>query len=144
MQLTVDYLSKAGGFTGGPVKRQVTYHGVINPEAVEKGEPPEFGDVVADVWIRPMSYHTAVKDVSAYQSGADIVAHRLAACVCHEDGSPVFQVSDITGVNDDGEPVMVKGPDGNLIERGPLNKTISDALMTLVSEVSGLGKTKAS
>lgn len=130
MQLTVDSLRKSGGFAGGPVKREVEWQ--------HNGET-----VSADVWIRPMSYHTAVNDLSAYQSGADIIAHRLALCVCHEDGSPVFRVSDITGVNDDGTPVMIKR-DGGIEEQGPLNKELTDALMVLVSEVSGLGKTKPS
>lgn len=130
MQLTVDSLNKAGGFTGGPVKKQVEWE--FNGEMVK-----------ADVWIRPMSYHTAVKDISAYRTGSDIIAQRLAMCVCHKDGSPVFLVSDITGYNDDGTPVMVKDGDKD-VERGPLSVSLSDALMALVSEVSGLGKTKAS
>lgn len=130
MQLTVESLKKSGGFAGGPVKREV--------EWVNNGET-----VKAEVWIRPMSYHTAVKDISSYQSGADIIAHRLALCICHEDGSPVFQVSDITGYDDEGKPIKVK-ENGKMVERGPLNKELSDALMVLVSEVSGLGKTKKS
>lgn len=130
MQLTVDSLKKSGGFAGGPVKREV--------EWVNNGET-----VKAEVWIRPMSYHTAVKDISSYQSGSDIIAHRLALCICHEDGSPVFQVSDITGYDDEGKPIKVK-ENGKMVERGPLNKELSDALMVLVSEVSGLGKTKKS
>lgn len=130
MQLTVDILKKSGGFAGGPVKREV--------EWVNNGET-----VKAEVWIRPMSYHTAVKDISSYKSGADIIAHRLALCILHEDGSPVFQVSDITGYDDEGKPIKVK-ENGKMVERGPLNKELSDALMVLVSEVSGLGKTKKS
>lgn len=126
MQLTVDSLNKSGGFAGGPVKKEVEWE--HNGEMVK-----------ADVWIRPMSYHTAVKDISAYQSGADIIAHRLALCVCHEDGSPVFQYSDITGYKEDDTLVMVKEA-GGMVERGPLNKQLADALMVLVSEVSGLGK----
>ena len=129
MQLTIDSIKNAGGFSGAPVKREIEWS--------FEGET-----VRADVWVRPMSYHTAVTDVATYQSGGDIVACRLAACVCHEDGSPVFQVSDITGINEEGEPIMVKNEDGKKVERGPLNKELSDALMTLVSEVSGLGKTK--
>jgi len=126
MDLTLDNLSKTGGFTGGPVKREVEWQ--FDGETVK-----------ADVWIRPMSYHTAVKDVAAYNAGSDLVAHRLALCICHEDGSPVFLSSDITGIDDEGVPIMIK-VDGKDVERGPLNKEMADALMGLVGEVSGLGK----
>lgn len=128
MQLTVENLRTAGGFTGGPVKRTVSWE--FNGETVE-----------AEVWVRPMSYQTAVKDIAAYRNGGDVIAYRIAACICHEDGSPVFQLSDITGFNEDGTPVMVK-QDGEEVERGPLNKDLADALMMVVSEVSGLGKQK--
>ena len=131
MKLTVDALNKSGGFTGGPVKKHVNW--------MNEGD-----ELTADVWIRPMSYHTAVKDLSAFQDGGDIVAQRIALCVCDEDGAPVFQVSDITGYDKDGKPIKVKGDDGKMIERGPLNKELADALMLLVSEVSGLGKSKKS
>lgn len=126
MEFTVESLKKAGGFAGGLVKREVEWE--FNGEIVK-----------ADVWIRPMSYHTAVKDILAINEGVDLTANRLAMCVCHEDGSPVFQVSDITGLDKDGKPIMVKEK-GKMVERGPLNKDISDALMTHVSEVSGLVK----
>lgn len=128
MELTLDVLKDQGGFTGGPVEREV--------EWIHNGE-----EVKATVWIRPMSYRTAVKDLTAISKGADVVAHRIAMCVCHSDGSPVFQVSDITGLDENGFPVKVKDADGNEVERGPLNRELADALMLLVSEVSGLGKT---
>lgn len=131
MELTLDALKSAGGFAGGLVKKKVEWH--------HEGEPVTF-----DVWIRPMSYHTAVGDIAAVKSNGDIIAHRLAASVCHEDGSPVFLVSDITGINADGTPIMTKDADGKPVERGPLNRELADALMVLVSEVSGLGKRKPS
>lgn len=128
MDLTLDVLKKQGGFAGGPVKREV--------EWIHEGEK-----VSATVWIRPMSYRTAVKDLTAVAKGGDVVAYRLALCVCHEDGAPIFDVSDITGLDENGLPVMVKDDEGNEVERGPLNRELADALMLLVSEVSGLGKT---
>lgn len=131
MDFTLDVLREQGGFTGGPVKREV--------EWIHNGEK-----VNATVWIRPMSYRTAVKDLTAISKGGDVVAHRLAMCVCHEDGSPVFQVSDITGLDENGFPVKVKDDAGKEVERGPLNRELADALMLLVSEVSELGKTRKS
>lgn len=130
MQLTVESIGSSGGFTGGPVKRQVSWE--------VGGE-----EFTADVWIRPMSYHTAVNDITAINSGRDVVAHRLAHCVCHEDGSPVFRVSDITGIDEEGRPVMVLNDDGEEVERGALDSNLANALMILVSEVSGLGKKKS-
>ena len=87
MKLTLDTIQQVGGFTGGPVKREVTW--------TAQGE-----EVSADVWIRPMSYHTAVKDAQAMQNGEDMLAHRLVQCVCNEDGSPLFRLEDVTGTYD--------------------------------------------
>lgn len=128
MQLTVESI-RSSGFTGGPVKREVVW--TVDGEEVK-----------ADVWIRRMSYHTAKTDFLSLAGVGDGVAQRIAACVCHEDGSPVFQVSDITGVNENGEPIMTKDENGEMVERGALNSSLSSALMLLISEVSGLGKTK--
>lgn len=127
MQLTLESLREKSGFSGGLVKRQVEWE--------HEGET-----VKADVYIRPMSYHTAVADIASLRDGVDVVAQRIATCVCHSDGSPVFRVSDITGVNPDGTPVMVKR--GNKMEeQGALSKSLADSLILLVGEVSGLGKT---
>lgn len=130
MELSVEGLKAAGGFIGGPVKRTVRF-------TTKDGEEVEF-----DTWVRPMSYHTAVKDIQAHHKGGDLISHRIAGCICHEDGSPVFTVSDITGLDENGMPIMIK--QGNKqVERGALSKDLADALMILVSEVSSLGKTKA-
>ena len=125
--LTLDVLQTRGGFTGGPVRREVQW--------THEGE-----EVSATVWIRPMSYRTASRDLTTLSKGGDLIAHRLALCVCHEDGTPVFRVSDITGLDENGYPITVKDDDGNEVERGPINRELADALMLLVSEVSGLGK----
>lgn len=122
--LSVESLKKTGGFTGGAVKREVVWE--IDGEEFNAG-----------VYIRPMSYHTATSDVAAMSGGGDVIAGRLSRCVCDEDGAPVFQVSDITGLDSDGMPIAVDGK-----EQGPLNASLASALMVLVGEVSGLGKTK--
>lgn len=130
MKLTLESLREVGAFTGGPVRRDV--------EWIQNGEK-----VSAEVYIRPMSYQTAVRDIATVNGGGDVIAQRIAGCVCHEDGSPVFLVSDITGIGADGNPIMTK-VDGVLVERGPINKSLAEALIMLVGEVSGMGKTKSS
>lgn len=131
MELTTESIQKIGGFTGGPVKREVEWE--------QDGET-----LKADVWIRPLSYHTTMADAKALKNGEDLFAYRLSQSVCHKDGTPVFRICDITGINEDGTPLMTKDADGNKVERGPLRKSLSDALIALVNEVSGLGKTKPS
>lgn len=131
MKLSLDTLSQVGAFTGGPVRRNV--------EWTQDGEK-----VSAEVYIRPMSYQTAVEDIKTASVGGDIIAKRIAGCVCREDGSPVFlSVSDITGIGEDGSPIMIE-VDGVVQPRGPINKSLTDALIMLVGEVSGLGKRKSS
>lgn len=130
MKLTIDALRQVGAFTGGPVRREV--------EWVQDGEL-----IKAELYVRPMSYQTAVRDITSAHGGVDIVAQRIAGCVCHEDGSPVFLVSDITGIGADGNPIMID-VDGEKVERGPINKNLAEALIYLVGEVSGLGKKKRS
>ncbi|MCK5444683.1 MAG: phage tail assembly chaperone family protein, TAC [Rhodospirillaceae bacterium] len=140
MKLTVANLRKQGGFTGGPVKRTVEWTHVEFDE--ETGEEVKRETVSADVWVRPMSYHTAVEDVRVVREGVEaLTTHRLMLCVCHDDGSPVFQESDITGYDEEGKPIMVKRG-GKLKEQGALNSELSNALMMLVYEVSGLGKAR--
>lgn len=129
MELNVEMLGSVGGFIGGPVKKQVSWE--------SGGE-----ENTADVYIRPMSYHTAASDSRALKEGGNILAIRIAEHVCHQDGSPVFRVEDITGINKDGSPVMIK-QGRKKVERGPLCKSLSDALIMLITEVSGLGKTTA-
>ena len=82
MQLSVEALNKAGGFTGGPVKKSVQW--------THNGEK-----VSATVYGRPMSYHTAVKDIQAVNGGSDVVAQRIAQSICNEEGEPVFRIQDM-------------------------------------------------
>ena len=125
MRLDLDAVSSAGGFSGAPVKREI-----------------EWKEMVFDVYVRRLSYHSAVSDVRTIAANGDIAASRIAACIVDDKGNPIFKVSDITGVEDDGSPVMVKDDDGNLVERGSLDAELAMTLMTVISEVNGLGKTK--
>lgn len=129
MHLSVDALKKMNGFAGGPVLKKVRWE--------QDGETYE-----ADVHVRRLSYHTVVSDLQNFgQSQSLIAAKRLTLCLCDEVGAPIFSVADITGINEDGTPIMVKDDEtGEMVERGAMNSNLVNALLTLVGEVSGLGK----
>lgn len=128
MKLTVESLRQIGAFTGGAVQRQV--------EWLQNGEL-----VSAEVWVRPLSYQTATTDVLALRAGESAWPRRIAMCICQEDGSPVFpQLSDITGIGDDGKPILTEDENGQMVERGGINHSLFDALVMSIVEVSGLGK----
>lgn len=130
MQLTVDSLRAQGGFTGAPVKREIEW--TIGDETYR-----------ADVYVRRLSYFSAVTDASALSSHGDLAAARIAHCIVDETGKPVFKVSDITGVDENGGPVMDIDEDGELVERGQLNSSLGTALLVAISEVNDLGKSRA-
>lgn len=125
MRLDVDELAKAGGFSGAPVRREI-----------------QWGEYVFDVYVRRLSYHSAMSDFKAVASNGDIAAARIAGCIVDEDGKPTFTVADVTGVNEDGTPVMTEDADGNLVERGALDADLATQLLVAISEVNGLGKSK--
>lgn len=126
MKLSVESLRAAGGFTGPPVKREVTWE-------------VDGNEYTADVYVRRLSYHSAVTDVLSIDSGSDLAANRIANCIVDENGKAVFSVSDITGFFPDGEPVLDE--DGQ--ERGALCSELSIALLGLIAEVNHLGKKPA-
>ncbi|MCY1358808.1 Phage tail assembly chaperone, TAC [compost metagenome] len=57
------------------------------------------------------------------------MAGRIAACICDQEGKPVFTPADITGEADP--------------ERGPLDGNLTMALLGVIGEVNGLGKTQS-
>ena len=150
MQLSVESLRDAGGFTGAPVKRQIEW---------VKGEDT----LVFDVYVRRLSYQTAVTDAQALAGHGDLAASRIAHSICDEHGKPVFSVHDITGVDADGNPVLVLDESGNPVqvvddagepvvdangepiyqERGALDGDLTFSLLTVIGEVNGLGKIPA-
>ena len=130
MELSVDSLRSAGGFTGGCVRRQVTWTN-------QDGE-----EITFDVHVRRLSYHTAVNDLKTISTHGDPAIYRLAYSIVDPTGKPIFSESDITGVDADGDPVMVEDEDGKLIERGALDSNLTTALLALIGEVNGLGKTR--
>lgn len=128
MELNLESLAAAKAFSGAPVKREVTWTNI---------EGEEF---TADVWVRKLSYHTAVSDIRTPVTNGDPVAARIAHCIVNQKGEPVFSVSDITGINEDGTPVTVEDEEGKSVERGALDPALTFALLTLISEVNEMGK----
>ena len=127
MKLSVESLASSGGFAGAPVKREVTW---------ESGGETH----TADVWVRRYSYQAAVSDIQALSADGEIAASRIASCVVDESGKPVFSIADITGVNQDGSPVL--DDDGN--PRGGLVSSLVTALLILIGDVNGMGKPQPS
>jgi len=123
MKLSVDSLRESGSFAGAPVKREVSW-------TVE-------GEVLtADVYVRRLSYASAVNDIQALANDGDLGAARIATCIVDEDGNAVFRIADVTGFEDDGKPVI--NDDGE--ERGGLISSLVTGLLVLIGEVNGLGK----
>lgn len=117
MELSIAALKEVGAFTGAPVEREITW----------KQSDQEF---TATVYVRPLSYHAAVADLAALAGKGDAIAGRIAACICDAEGKPVFTPADITGEADP--------------ERGPLSAELTMALLNVIGEVSGLGKSPKS
>lgn len=113
MKLTIESLSQVGAFTGRPVEREITW---------------KIGDTehTATVYVRPLSYQSAVQDLRAITGKTDGVAGRIASSICDEEGKPVFTVADITG---DADP-----------DRGAIDGNLTMALLTVIGEVNGAGK----
>jgi spore maturation protein SpmB len=117
MKLDIESLKQVGAFTGRPVEREITW---------------KIGDneYTATVYVRPLSYQTAIQDLKSLTGKSDGIAGRIAASICNETGKPVFTVADITG---DADP-----------DRGALDGNLTMALLTVIGEVNGAGKQKAS
>lgn len=112
--LTIDGLKEMGAFMGAPVERVITW--------TQNGD-----EVGATVYVRRLSYHSAVSDLKSINDHGDAVAGRIAACICDAEGKAIFTPADITG---DADP-----------ERGPLDGNLTFALLSVIAEVNGLGKT---
>lgn len=115
MQLSIDSLKEMGAFTGAPVEREVKW---------KKGKK----ELTATVFVRPLSYGSAVSDLMSMSGKGDGIAGRIAASICDPEGKPVFTVADITGEADP--------------ERGALDGNLTIALLGVIGEVNGLGKSE--
>lgn len=112
MQLSIESLREMGAFTGAPVEREISW---------KQGKK----ELSATVFVRHLSYHTAVSDVVSSHTKSDGIAGRIAACICDAEGKPVFVPGDITGEADQ--------------ERGPLDGELTMALLRVIGEVNSLG-----
>ena len=134
MKLNLDSLQAAGAFTGAPVEKEVTW---------KQGDK----ELTATVYVRPLSYLSAVNDLRAMAGKTDGVAGRIAASICDEHGKPVFTPEDITDgpiiKGEDGKPLL----DGDGIPRrtgGALDGNLTMALLVAIHEVNDPGKPKTS
>lgn len=113
MKLSIASLSQVGAFTGRPVEREITW---------KIGETEH----TATVYVRPLSYQSAIQDLQSITKKTDGIAGRIAASICDENGVPVFAAEDITG---DADP-----------DRGALDGNLTMALLAVIGEVNGAGK----
>lgn len=116
-QLNLESLKSMGAFVGRPVEKTVTWKSADGEE------------LTAQVFVRPLSYQTAVSDIAQYSSKGDVIAGRIAACICDKDGKPIFTPEDITG---DADP-----------ERGAMCHELTTALLTVIGETAIRGKQKS-
>ncbi|MBI46760.1 MAG: phage tail protein [Marinobacter sp.] len=116
MDLTLDALKDMGAFTGAPVEKEI----VLKKDGNE--------EKTATVYVRKLSYYSAVSDIKSLNAKSDAVAGRIASAICDKEGKQVFAPGDITGEAD---------PD-----RGPLNSEITMELLRVIGEVNGK-KTKS-
>lgn len=115
-KLSINQLKTADNYIGLPVLKTIEWS--------HDGE-----DYEADVYVRKMSYKTAIDDV-LNEKTEDRLASRIAACVCDDKGEAVFTVKDITGESDK--------------ERGAMAPALFMALTNVIGEVNGSTvKTKA-
>ncbi|MFP3367702.1 phage tail assembly chaperone family protein, TAC, partial [Pseudoalteromonas sp. SIMBA_148] len=71
-------------------------------QLVEKQVEFDNGEEVVEftVFIKPLSYRTAVSEITASQASKDPLAARIANSICDKSGAPVFSIEDITGESD--------------------------------------------
>ncbi|HJZ06340.1 MAG TPA: phage tail assembly chaperone family protein, TAC [Patescibacteria group bacterium] len=125
MELNLNSLQAAGAFTGCPVEKEIKW----NKDGKE---------LSATAYVRKLSYKSAVSDVK--QFGKDVIAGRIAACICDKGGIPVFSVEDITGyvVESEKDTEAEKKRKIAIIERGPLDHNLTIALLSAIAEVNSI------
>lgn len=125
MKLSIANLNEKKAFSAQPVEVEI-----------------KWGEETFTTYIRPLSYQTAIGDITAINKG-DQLAHRIASSVCDENGKAVFTVADITGEPvygppevEGGEPVLLSDPD-----RGALDPALTTALLVAIGKVQNAAKT---
>lgn len=123
MSLDLESLFKSGGFAGPPVQKEITF--------TAGGQ-----EVTGTVWVRRLSYQSAVGDIKAMELNGEVAAARIANCILDEQGNQMYAIHDITGYYDDGSPVL----DGEGNPRGGFVESLLHALWEAIAEVNDLGK----
>lgn len=108
-KLSINDLKTAGQFVGQPELKTIAWS--------HDGE-----DFEADVYVRKLSYKSAITDALS-KSTEDILAARIAACVCDAKGQAIFTAEDIKGEADK--------------DRGPMASGLFMALSNAVGEANG-------
>lgn len=118
MDMNIENLRQLGAFTGAPVEKEIVW---------QQGEE----ELKGVVFVRRLSYHSAVGDLLSRKGGsADRIAERIANCICDAEGKPLFTAQDITGESD---------PD-----RGAMDANLTVAFLAAISEVNtSAGKPQA-
>lgn len=124
MDLNLDTLKAKKAFSAAPVAVDIEWKGNT-----------------FTTYIRSLSYQTAMGTINA-MNGADPIASRIAASICHRDGTPVFRIADITGE-------VVLPPDwaeGDPMpeSKGALDPDLAMILLAKIGEVQRVGKPETS
>lgn len=122
MKLSIESLKEAGAFTGAPIEKEIAW---------KQGE----SEFTATVYVRRMSYNSAIEDMKALSRKTEAAAGRIASCICDENGKPVFTANDIA------EGPIVNAETGE--RAGPLCSELTWALLSVIAEVNAEGKTKS-
>lgn len=126
MSLSLESLYQSGGFAGPPVKKEITF---------TAGGQEHTGTV----WVRRLSYQSAVGDIEAMETDGEIAAARISNCIVDENGNRMYAEHDITGYYKDGNPVL--DDKGN--PRGGFIESLLHALWAAIAEVNDLGKSNS-
>lgn len=121
MKLSIDSLKEVGAFTGAPVEKEIAW---------KQGEE----EFTATVYVRRMSYNSAIEDMKALAKKTEAAAGRIASCICDESGKPVFTADDVA------EGPIINEETGE--RAGPLCSELTWALLSVIAEVSIEGKKK--
>lgn len=122
MKLTLDSLKEVGAFTGAPVEKEITW---------KQGDD----ELTAVVYVRRLSYNSALEDLKALSKKTEAAAGRIASCICDEFGKPVFTTEDIS------EGPVINEETGE--RAGPLCSELTWALLSVIAEVNSPGKLKS-
>jgi hypothetical protein len=130
MELTLDSLKSAKAFSSKPVRKTIEWNGHT-----------------FDTYVRPISFQTAMGDISsASEGGAHILACRIASSLCDADGKAIMTPWDVTGEvvystpqKPGDKPEVIAGNP----EAGPMDGELVKKLLIAINEVQNAGKIKS-